>query len=136
VAGSGICFVCFNANILLKNMKMDHLEEIYFSNIGNYVDMIAKIASQFEIEPKIVLLATKVDKKELDHEELYKHILDLVKDQLENLEGMFSGKQSVYLIDEVIETSSAYGDKKTMEELYQKIASLYCNQFLMGEKTF
>lgn len=139
LAGSGICFICFDIskdhdNIKIKHMNEDQFEEVYFSNIGNYVDMISKIACQFGIQPKLVLVGTKVDSKDKEHEHIFKIALNLAKEQLENLDGIFSEKQSVLLIDEVIATSSTSDDKEKMEELVQKVASLYYNQDLMGQK--
>jgi len=62
------------------------------------------------------------------------YVLDQVKIQLKGLDEIFSKEHKVFLIDEVVATTSKCPNKKIMEDLFNKVVSLICSKKLQKRR--
>ena len=58
-------------------MTTNEFETEFYPCVGTYIDFVTKTAAKSGIEPKILLVATKVDNLKNDKQTEFKHVLDL-----------------------------------------------------------
>ena len=95
----------------------------YFSQIGTFVDLVSQTSSKSGMKLKIALVATKCDNSE-ESSESQAQLLEITKNHLKKLLKELSSK--VFLLNEVIMTSSKEVTRKLMEDLHKKVA-LVCS---------
>ena len=122
MAGNGLFLVCFDSSTI--EVEKDHTK--YYSSIGCYLDLIFQVAARLGIQPKIALVATKVDGPQ-NLKETFKTLLDMTKRHLNSRDA------HSFLVDEVLETSSKHVTSEGMEEIHQKIR-LLCRDNSLTEK--
>ena len=102
-------------------------EEKYYSFVGAYIDLIANTAARAEIQPKIQLIATKgrpgVKTK---IKEACDTILQKTKKHLEALDE----NTSLFLVDEVLVTSSEHVTRELMQRLSLTLSVLSTDEQL------
>ena len=102
-------------------------EEKYYSSVGAYIDLIANTAAKAKIQPKIQLIATKGQpgvKK--DVKEACDTILQKAKKHLE----AFDEKINLFLVDEVLVTSSEHVTRELMQRLSLTLSVLSTDEQL------
>ena len=122
VAGNGLFLVCFDSS----NIEVESDQRKYYSSIGCYVDLIFQVAAKLGVQPKIALVATKVEGPR-NLKEAFDKLLELTKSHLSSRDG------DSFLVNGVLETSSKHVTKEGMEEIHQKINSL-CRDASLTEK--
>ena len=115
ISSSGVFLVAFDSIILNSGKIGNH----YYSSIGTYVDLIWQTTTKEKIQPKIALVATKVEvSKPL--EEHFKFVLDLTKVHVASV----LSETGILLLDEVLKTSSAEVTEKALRDFHRKVATL------------
>ena len=89
-------------------------EEKYYSSVGAYIDLIVNTAARAKIQPKIQLIATKGRPGVMAKiKEACRTILQKTKKHLEALDENIS----LFLVDEVLVTSSEHVTRELMQRL-------------------
>ena len=102
-------------------------EEKYYSFVGAYIDLIANTAAKAKIQPKIQLIATKGQPGNLTEiEEACNTILRKTKNHLEALDK----KICLFLVDEVLVTSSEHVTRELMQRLSLTLSVLSTDEQL------
>ena len=130
IASQAIFLICFDSTKM--SGKKEEWDGQYYSMVGTYVDLIMQAASSAGTEPKIVIVATKVDSLKSCNEAA-DCILELTKKHLSGLQGLFQADQGVFLLNEVISVSSLKTSKRIMDGIYETIVSLCVNQELQPQ---
>ena len=113
---NGIFLVCFDSNSM-KNPK--EVEKYYYREVGTFIDLVC----QREMScAKIVLVATKADKEQLEpSSDVLTSILQRTKDHISYIFGPDS-EPVVHLFDEILSTSSKIRSNLTK---FSKILSFF-----------
>ena len=124
VACSGVFFVCFDSALLTR----EDIDDAYYAEVGTFVDLVCQTTRLAGIRPKLALVATKTEQlgNEEDHEGSYQRILETTKDHLAYL----SSQNSVFLVDEVLRTSSAKVTSAKLKEFHRKLVTLCSHKSL------
>ena len=101
-------------------------EEKYYSSVGAYIDLIANTAAKAKIKPKIQLIATKGQPDNLEIKEACNTILKKTKKHLEAL----GENISLFLMDEVLVTSSEHVTRELMQRLSLTLSVLSTDEQL------
>ena len=101
-------------------------EEKYYSSVGAYIDLIANTAAKAKIKPKIQLIATKGQPDNLEIKEACGTILQKTKKHLEALDENIS----LFLVDEVLVTSSEHVTRELMQRLSLTLSVLSTDEQL------
>ena len=97
---SGVFLICLDCSTIEKHRN---LEEFYHRSVGIYLHPICLMTAKAITRPKIVLVATK--KEFLPNKfDTFGKVLELAK---KHISSIFSDDHKVFLVDEVLETSSA-----------------------------
>ena len=100
-------------------MAKTKLGDQYYGQIGTFVDLVSQTSSKTGMKLKIALVAMQCDSLEgcSDSEA---HLLEITKDHLRDLNS------KVFLLKDVIKTSSQCVTREMMENLHKKVA-LVCS---------
>ena len=102
-------------------------EEKYYSSVGAYIDLIANTAAKAKIQPKIQLIATKGQPGLMAKiKEACDTILQKTKKHLEALDENIS----LFLVDEVLVTSSEHVTRELMQRLSLNLSVLSTDEQL------
>ena len=121
VACSGVFLICFDSSVLSR----DDLQDAYFGRIGTFVDLVCQTTKMTGIRPKLALVATKMEMSALS-EDSFERILQMTKDHL----AYISSQSSVFLVDEVLKTSSAEVTHADLKEFHRKLVTLCSHESL------
>ena len=102
---------------------VDNLGDEYYGQIGTFMDLVSQTSAKSGMKLKIALVATKDDNSEESLESQAK-LLEITKNHLKKLLNELSSK--VFLLNEVIMTSSKEVTRKIVENLHKKVA-LVCS---------
>ena len=102
---------------------VDNLGDEYYGQIGTFVDLVSQTSAKSGMKLKIALVATKDDKSDESSKSQAK-LLEITKNHLKKLLKELSSK--VFLLNEVIMTSSKEVTRKIVENLHKKVA-LICS---------
>ena len=91
----------------------------YYSSIGTYIDLVWQTTTREKIQPKIALVATKVDLSK-PSEENFATVLEFAQDHV----GQILSENKVYILSEVLRTSSAEVTEEALRSFHRKVASL------------
>ena len=122
---NGIALICFDSGLL---NSMEDTESKYYSQVGTYIDLLCQRQNQ---GLKIVLVATKVD-HETDEEKnkLFSAVLQRAKGHISDLKL----QDPIFLVDEILQTSSKEVTSQAMMELYRKVATMMASSKLPHPK--
>ena len=115
ISSSGVFLIAFDSNILNSGKIRNH----YYSSIGTYVDLIWQTTTKEKIQPKIALVATKVEVSR-PLEENFTNVLDFAKFHV----GSILSENGILLLDEVLKTSSAEVTEEALRGFHRKVATL------------
>ena len=123
VAGNAVFNICINT----KKLESTKVEDLYFACVGSYIEIILQSAYNAGIHPKIVLMATQGEDAG-KYTAAYKKLLSMATKHLA------SQPMPVYLLDEVIITSSKEATKESLEDAYAKITALVTDEAVRKDK--
>ena len=120
VACSGVFLICFDSSLLSR----DDLQDAYFRHVGTFVDLVCQTTKMAGIRPKLALVATKMEMSGIS-EDCFGRILQITKDHL-----AYTSKSTVFLVDQVLRTSSAEVTLADLKEFHRKLVALCSHQSL------
>ena len=115
ISSSGVFLIAFDSIIL----NCGKIRNYYYSSIGTYVDLIWQTTTKEKIQPKIALVATKVEISR-PLEENFTSVLDFTKDHVASI----LSETGILLLDEVLKTSSAEVTEEALRSFHRKVATL------------
>ena len=98
ISSIGVFLIAFDS-IILNSGKIGNY---YYSSKGTYVDLIWQTTTKEKIQPKIALVATKVEVSR-PLEENFTDVLDFAKIRVSSILTEYR----IFILDEVLKTSSA-----------------------------
>ena len=122
VAGNGLFLVCFDSSTIQNVIS----EPEYYAKVGSYLDLVSQVAARIGIQPRLALVATKVEGPR-NLKEAFNQLLQMTKDHLKSLEI------DSFLVEEVFQTSSLHATRENLEEICQKVFAL-CSDVLLANK--
>ena len=122
---SGLFLICFDSWLL---QKIEDKGNNYYGTVGTFVDLVSQTSSISGMKLKIALVATKTEASKLPQnlKESCKKLLEITKDHLGSL------SPELFLVNEVITTSSQEVTPDILENLRTKIATLCSDRKLKG----
>ena len=124
---TGIFLICFSAEKLAKAST----EYCFFPSIGTYFEIVTQCCPA----PIFVLVATKMDLcQTFDLEPKLNDILDAAREHLQSISKRSKGLRDVFLLDEIIRTSSAECTQTILEGLISKLVAICGNRDLLDVK--
>ena len=120
---SGLFLICFDSLLL---QKIQDLDDDYYGNVGTFADLVSQTSSKSGMKLKIALVAMKseIGEASQNFEESCAKLLDMTKDHLVKLSA------DLFLLNEVITTSSKQVTTDILEKLRTKIATLCSDEKL------
>merc|ERR1719391_707410 len=107
------------------------LDKFYFGSIGTYIDLVCHTTATARIRPKIALVATKTElSKDSPHKE--KSFIELLEHAKQHISSI-SNNDKVFLLNDVLRTSSAKATKENLTDFHIKLATLCSNENLKGD---
>ena len=142
ISTSGVFLICFDSSLmqLLLNRcakqsedsreKMS-LDQFCFGSIGTYIDLVCHTTAIARIRLKIALVATKTElsKGSPQKEDSFKKVLQHAKQHI----SLISNNDKVFLLNEVLRTSSAEATKENLTDYHIKLLTLCSHQDLKGD---
>ena len=119
VAGNGLFLVCFDSSQIQPEVSQSE----YYAKVGSYVDLVSQVTAKIGVQPKMALVATKVEGQQ-NLKQPFSRILHMAKNHLKSL------IVDSFIADEVFETSSMHVTKEKLEEICQKVFALCINPLL------
>ena len=123
MSSSGVFLIGADSGQLIEGPVTD---EKYYSSVGAYIDLVANTAAKAKIQPKIQLIATKGQPDNLEIKEACDTILRKAKKHLEALDENIS----LFLVDEVLVTSSEHVTRELMQRLSLTLSVLSTDEQL------
>ena len=124
---TGIFLICFDAQKLSKAST----EYCFFPSIGTYFEIVTQCCPA----PIFVLVATKMDLcQSFDIEPKLNEIIDAAREHLCSISKRSKGLRDVFLLDEIIRTSSAECTQTILEGLISKLVAICGHRDLLDVK--
>ena len=115
ISSSGVFLVAFDSLIL----NSGDLDKHYFSSVGTYIDLIWQTTAKASVQPKVALVATKIELSN-PTEENFRKFLQLTKSHVASIQS----ENTVLLLDEILKTSSAEVTKEALRTFHRKVSTL------------
>ena len=135
ISTSGVFLICFDSHLLEKAKERakekegvkDQVDDFYYGSVGTYIDLISNTTEKARLRPKIALVATKTELSSTGTD--YIEILDRTK---QHLSSVAKGNK-VFLVNEVLKTSSAKVSRKDLTDFHLRLATLCSDKELKEE---
>ena len=137
ISTSGVFLICFDSHLLEKAKEgakekegvkaKDQVDDFYYGSVGTYIDLISNTTEKARLRPKIALVATKTELSSTGKD--YNEILDRTK---RHLSSVAKGNK-VFLVNEVLKTSSAKVSREDLTDFHLRLATLCSDKELKEE---
>merc|ERR550532_2917152 len=82
ISSTGVFLIAFDSSIL----KDGDIDKVYFSSVGTYIDLIWQTTTEEDIQPKLALVATKMDLSN-PLEKHFQQMLKMTKDHVTSIKS-------------------------------------------------
>ena len=115
----GVFAICFNGEEMMKSEAEKISPDRYQQTIGSYVDLVVNNCHH----PAIQLVATQMDSKDYEVEELWRDIWKRTADHVK----YYSSNREIVLSDRVINTSAKCGSEEHFKEFFIMFSYFFIN---------